>query len=65
VQREFFTEADLDELGLFTKQTRRRLQKKGLLSPPIQFGPNGQRLYTAEQIAQIKALAKPATATAA
>ena len=54
----FFSEGDLDALGLFCREHRRRLRKQGKLPQPIKFsGPYSRNLYTAEQLEQIKALA--------
>jgi len=63
--KEFLSEKDLDDAGLFTKPHRDRLIKAGKLPAPIQFGPNGKRLYPREFIDKIKALAGKAEAVIA
>jgi hypothetical protein len=57
VTKEFYTENDLDELGLLSKPQRIRLRKAGLFPAPIKFTERGKCFYTKEQIDAIKALA--------
>jgi hypothetical protein len=56
--KEFYSERDLDEAGLFTRNHRWRLRKQGLLPPPIKLsGPNSRNLYPREVIEALKDLA--------
>jgi hypothetical protein len=60
--KEFYTERDLDDLGLLKKNQRDRLIQAGRLPKPIRFSPHGKRLWTREMIDAIKALGKPVQA---
>jgi hypothetical protein len=61
--KEFLTEKDLDERGLFSKAHRERLIKVGKFPKPIQFSPTGKRLYRREDIEALRPF--PAESTAA
>lgn len=64
--KEFLSERDLDERGLFSKPHRERLIKAGRFPKPIQFSPNGKRFYRREEIDALQTLAaSSAEATAA
>ena len=56
--REFYSERDLDELGLYSKAHRERLIRAGKFPAPIRLGGrNGKRLYARETIEAFKASA--------
>jgi hypothetical protein len=64
--KEFYSERDLDQLGIYSKAHRARLQKAGKFpKPTIQFGPSGKRLYARETIDALKALASKREAASA
>jgi predicted DNA-binding transcriptional regulator AlpA len=52
---EFFSEKDLDEAGLGSRMQRWRWIKAGKFPKPIQFVPNGRRLYRREDIEAVLA----------
>jgi predicted DNA-binding transcriptional regulator AlpA len=62
--KEFYSERDLDEIGIYSKPHRDRLIKAGKFPKPIRFGDskNSKRFYRREEI---DALAASAEATAA
>ncbi|PWT84409.1 MAG: hypothetical protein C5B56_15675 [Proteobacteria bacterium] len=65
--REFYSERDLDEIGLFSKAHRERLIRAGKFPAPIKFGGRGsKRFYPKELIDELKArAAQPAEAASA
>ena len=65
--KEFYSERDLDAIGFFSREHRRRLRKKGKLAPPMKFGgPRSKNHYSREYIDGLKALAaSPTEETAA
>ena len=63
--KEFLSERDLDERGLFSKPHRERLIKAGKFPKPIQFSQNGKRFYRREDIEALQAVAAPTEASAA
>lgn len=63
--KEFLSERDLDERGLFSKPHRERLIKAGKFPRPIQFSQNGKRFYRREDIEALQTVAAPTEATAA
>jgi hypothetical protein len=65
IVKEFYSERDLDEIGLYSKAHRERLIKAGKFPKPIQFSPNGKRFYRREDIEALQAVAATAEATAA
>jgi hypothetical protein len=54
--REFLTEKDLDEIGLFSRQHRDRLRKAGKFPLPIKIGggPGAKSLTPREDIEALK-----------
>ena len=48
LERIFYSEVDLDELGLLSRKTRYRLRREGRFPEPKQIG--GRRLYLVTEI---------------
>jgi predicted DNA-binding transcriptional regulator AlpA len=62
--KEFYSERDLDEIGLYSKPHRERLIKAGKFPAPIKFGGRGsKRFYPREAIDAIKAGKREADAS--
>jgi predicted DNA-binding transcriptional regulator AlpA len=56
--KEFYSERDLDALGLYSKAHRDRLIKAGRFPAPIKLGDRGsKRFYPKEQIDALKSRA--------
>jgi predicted DNA-binding transcriptional regulator AlpA len=54
--KEFYSERDLDEIGLYSKPHRERLIRAGKFPAPIKFGGRGsKRFYPKELIDALKA----------
>lgn len=50
--RIFYSNADLDKLGIFSRRTRYRLRKKGEFPQPVQVG--GRQIWRREDIDEWK-----------